>query len=67
MQGKKLIVDAYALWVFSPTLQLRTSFSNLDPRDYITGSSLSDAGVRETTQTTAPTYLNVQVRLEIKL
>ena len=67
VQGKKLIVDAYALWVFSPTLQLRTSFSNLDPRDYITGSSLTDAGVRETTQTTAPTYLNVQVRLEIKL
>ena len=65
VQGKKLIVDAYALWVFSPTLQLRTSFSNLDPRD--TASSLTDAGVRETTQTTAPTYLNVQVRLEIKL
>ena len=67
VQGRKLIVDAYALWVFSPTLQLRTSFSNLDPRDYITASSLTDAGVRETTQTTAPTYLDVQVRLEIKL
>ena len=67
VQGNKLIVDAYALWVFNPTLQLRTSFSNLVPRDYITASSLTDAGVRETTQTTAPTYLNVQVRLEIKL
>ena len=67
VQGNKLIVDAYALWVFSPTLQLRTSFSNLVPRDYITASSLTAAGVRETTQTTAPTYLNVQVRLEIKL
>ena len=55
------------MWVFSPTLQLRTSFSNLDPRDYVSGGSVVDGGVRETSQTTAPTYLNVQVRLEIKL
>ncbi len=66
-QGRKLVADAYALWVFSPTLQLRTSFSNLDPRDYVSGGSVVDGGVRETSQTTAPTYLNLQVRLEIKL
>ena len=66
-QGRKVVADAYALWVFSPTLQLRTSFSNLDPRDHVSGGSVVDAGVRETSQTTAPTYLNVQVRLEIKL
>ena len=53
--------------VFSPTLQLRTSFSNLDPRDHVSGGSVVDAGLRETSQTTAPTYLNVQVRIEIKL
>ena len=66
-QGRKVVADAYALWVFSPALQLRTSFSNLDPRDYVSGGSVVDAGVRETSQSTAPTYLNVQVRLEIKL
>jgi outer membrane receptor for ferrienterochelin and colicins len=67
VQGKKVIADAFALWVFSPTLQLRTTFSNLDPRDYITGASLTEGGVRETSQTTAPTTLNLQLRLEIKL
>ena len=66
-QGQKVVADAYAVWVFSPTLQLRTSFSNLDPRDHVSGGSVVDAGVRETSRTTAPTYLNLQVRLEIKL
>ena len=66
-QGRKVVADAYVLWVFSPTLQLRTSFSNLDPRDHVSGGSVVDGGVRETSQATAPTYLNVQVRLEIKL
>ena len=66
-QGQKVVADAYALWVFSPTLQLRTTFSNLAPRDYVSGGSLVDAGVRESSRTTAPTFLNVQFRLEIKL
>ncbi len=66
-QGKKVGLDAYALWVFSPTVQLRTTFSNIDPRDYITGGSLDALGVRETSVNTAPTFVNLQVRLEIKL
>ena len=66
-QGKKVGVDAYALWVFSPTHQLRTTFSNIDPRDYITGGSVDALGVRETSVNTAPTFVNVQMRLEFKL
>ena len=68
-QGRKAAVDAYGLWVFNPSLQLRVTASNVGPRDYLTGSSGVDtgAGVIETSQTTAPTYLNLQVRLEIKL
>jgi outer membrane receptor for ferrienterochelin and colicins len=71
-QGKKIGLDAYALWVFSPTVQLRTTFSNIDPRDYLTGGSLDylderRVAVRETSVNTAPTYVNLQVRLEIKL
>jgi outer membrane receptor for ferrienterochelin and colicins len=66
-QGKKIGLDAYALWVFSPTMQLRTTFSNIDPRDYITGGSVDSLGVRETSVNTAPTYVNLQLRLEIKL
>lgn len=71
-QGRKLIVDAYALWVFSPTVQVRVTASNLAPHDYLTGGSLDfdnlgGVPVRETATTTAPTYLNLQMRLEIKL
>jgi outer membrane receptor for ferrienterochelin and colicins len=66
-QGKKVGLDAYALWVFNPTVQLRTTFSNIDPRDYITGGSVDSLGVRETSVNKAPTYVNLQLRLEIKL
>ena len=68
-QARKASVDAYGLWVFNPSMQLRVTASNVGPRDYLTGGSLVDtgAGVSETSQTTTPTYLNLQVRLEIKL
>ena len=70
--GKKLVVDAYGLWTFSPALALRLSLSNIDPRDYLTGSSVDGADiqgvpVRETSQTRAPTFINAQLRLEMKL
>ncbi|MEO7009177.1 MAG: TonB-dependent receptor, partial [Caldimonas sp.] len=66
-QGRKLIVDAYALWIFDPALRLRISASNLNPLDYVTGSTYDEAGLRETSTTTAPTSLNLQLRLEMKL
>ena len=70
--GKKLVVDAYGLWTFNPALALRLSLSNLDPHDYLTGSSVDGPDiqgipVRETSQTRAPTFINVQLRLEMKL
>ena len=70
--SSKLIVDAYGLWTFNPGLALRLSFSNLDPRDYVTGSAIDGPDafgvpVRETAQTRAPTFINVQLRLELKL
>jgi outer membrane receptor for ferrienterochelin and colicins len=66
----KIVGDAFALWTFSPTLQARLTASNFAPRDYVTGSSFDDASpanLRESSQTVAPTYLNVQLRLEFKL
>src|SRR5450755_3465137 len=70
--SRKFIVDAYALWTFNPVLQVRLTASNLDPRDYVYGGSvdgldLERRTVREFTQTTAPTFINVQIRLEMKL
>ena len=66
-QGKKTVVDAYALWTFSPALQLRVLASNLAAADYATGGSIDTDTVRETSQTTARSYVNWQLRLEMKL
>ncbi len=66
-QGRKAQFDAYALWVFNPSAQLRLTASNIGPRDYVTASSIDVANVRETSTNTAPTYLNFQVKLEFKL
>jgi len=70
--GRKLVADVYGLWTFSPTVALRVTASNLAARDYVTGSTvdgpdLQGLPVRETAQTTAPTYLNLQLRLELKI
>ncbi|MEQ1806920.1 MAG: TonB-dependent receptor, partial [Burkholderiaceae bacterium] len=67
--GGKVVGDAFALWTFSPSFQARLTASNVDPRRYVTGSSVDDslANVRESAQTAAPTYRNVQLRLEFKL
>jgi iron complex outermembrane receptor protein len=66
-QGARLVADAYALWAFGPAAALRVTASNLAARDDVTGGSFDDAGVRETSTTTAPTSLNLQIRLELKL
>ncbi len=62
-QGAKRVVDAYALWVFNPALQVRVSGSNLSALDYVTGTTIAP----ETATTTAKSYVNWQVRLEMKL
>ena len=46
--------------------------SNLAAADYVVGSAidgtdLQNVAFRETSQTTSPTYLNLQLRLELKI
>lgn len=71
--GSKLVVDASALWTFSPSARLRLSATNLSAADYQTGSSYEidtaplNLAQLETAQTTARTYVNWQLRLELKL
>ena len=67
----KRVWDAYALWTFNPSTGLRLLASNLLPRDY-TNTTLSDlrsasAAERTTVASTGPSYLNWQLRLELKL
>jgi outer membrane receptor for ferrienterochelin and colicins len=62
-QGRKRVVDAYALWLFQPGLQLRLSASNLAPLDYASASTVDT----ETATTIARSCVNWQLRLEMKL
>jgi iron complex outermembrane receptor protein len=69
--GDKWVLDASVLWIFSPSAQLRLSASNLLARDYLSGGTLTSGtgaqATRDTTQSTAPSYLNLQAKLELKL
>jgi iron complex outermembrane receptor protein len=71
-QSDKLVGDASVIWIWSPRAQLRLSASNFSARNYLTGGNLlttnsSGQALRETTQTTAPTFTNLQAKLELKL
>lgn len=59
--------DAYALWVLRPGAQLRLSASNLGPEDYFTASAPDDGSLRESARTVTRSFVNWQLRLELKL
>jgi len=66
-QGRKLVGDAYVLVFLSPNAQVRLTASNFAPRDYLTGNRYEDAALRETSETNASSYINWQLRFELKL
>jgi iron complex outermembrane receptor protein len=67
----KAVWDAYALWTISPAMGLRLLGSNLGPRDFATtnqNDTLTATGPERTTvRSTGPSYVNWQLRLELKL
>lgn len=63
----RTVFDAYALWRVSPSVQWRLSASNLAPRDSEAVRSVDTDLLRETATTLAPSYVNWQLRLELKL
>jgi iron complex outermembrane receptor protein len=71
-QSDKLVADASLVWTFSPSALLRLSASNFSARDYLSGGTVlssNSAGqsLREATQSTAPSSINVAAKLELKL
>jgi iron complex outermembrane receptor protein len=69
----KQVWDAYALWTFNPAVALRLLGSNLNPRNYDT-VTVSDVvqttpavNERTTSRSGGPSYINWQLRLELKL
>jgi iron complex outermembrane receptor protein len=67
VQSEKNVVDAYALWTFSPDVKLRLSLSNLLARDIASFTSVESAGLRQDNASTSRSFVNAQVRLELKL
>jgi iron complex outermembrane receptor protein len=71
-QGDKIVADASLVWTFSPSAQLRLSASNFTARNYLSGGTLVSSNstgqtLREATQNTAPSSVNIAAKLELKL
>jgi iron complex outermembrane receptor protein len=72
IQGAKLVFDSFLLWTLNPGSQLRVSLGNIAARDYVSSTlleSVNPAGqaLRESQTTIAPSWISLQVRLELKL
>jgi outer membrane receptor for ferrienterochelin and colicins len=67
LQSKKTAVDGYALWTFNPEVKLRLSVSNALAQDYISTTVVDGAGLRETNASNSRSFVNAQLRLEMKL
>lgn len=66
-QGRKRVVDAYALWRFGPSASARLAVSNAGPLDYETGSTIDVAnGGWQTQDTVARSYTTVTLRGELR-
>jgi outer membrane receptor for ferrienterochelin and colicins len=66
-QGRKRVLDAYALWRFGPAASARLSVSNAGPLDYETGSTVLFAdGGWQTQDTVAKSFTTVTLRGELR-
>ena len=61
------VIDAYALWRFSPELQLRASVSNALPLDNVSSSTVTTATTQQVATTSNPSTTAWALRLEMKL
>jgi iron complex outermembrane receptor protein len=65
--SQKRVMDVYGLWRVDGSTAWRLTLSNLDPRNYNTGSVYSGNGVNENSRTQNRSWTNVQILLEKKL
>jgi iron complex outermembrane receptor protein len=65
--SRKVVSDAFALWVVNPTTQLRVSGTNLTPLNYATGSVITTPDKMITSESGGRTFTLWQIRLEIKV
>jgi outer membrane receptor for ferrienterochelin and colicins len=67
-QGVKRVIDAYALWRFSPAASLRLNIANAGALDYETGTTtvLPDGAGEQRRDTVARTYTTASLRAELR-
>ena len=66
-QGRKRVLDAYALWRFSPEASARLTVSNADALRYDTGSTTTLAdGSTQASDTSARSYTTLNLRAELR-
>ncbi|WP_229792952.1 TonB-dependent receptor plug domain-containing protein [Undibacterium squillarum] len=65
--GVKRQLDVFALWKFSPTMQLRLSANNLSPRDAISSNTVTTGGIYREDDTVARTFTTFSLRFEMKI
>ncbi len=69
--SRKQVWDVYALWTFTPAIALRLLGSNLAAEDYdtttVTDGTPFNLNERTTVVSGGPSYVNWQLRLELKL
>lgn len=65
--GKKRQFDAYALWKWSPNLQMRLSANNLSPADSYSANTVTTGGIYRNDKTLATTFTTWTLRLEMKI
>ncbi len=65
--NRKRVVDLNLLWAIQPGAQLRLTASNFQPLGYETVRAVRSAGVEEIADTVNRSYLNLGLRLEMKL
>ena len=65
--SQKRVMDLYGLWRVDSSTAWRLTLSNLDPRNYNTGSDYNGNGVVENSYTQNRSWTNVQILLEKKL
>ncbi len=65
--SQKRVMDVYGLWRVDSSTAWRLTLSNLDSRNYNTGSVYSGNGVTENSRTQSRSWTNVQILLEKKL
>lgn len=65
--SRKAVLDAFALWAINTEQSLRLSATNLSAMDYFTGSVIDTGDQLITSRSGGPSYVQWQVRWEMKI